>query len=454
MIDFLHRRILLPAYETGLKRRKTFAYWSRLERTQWLCREELEQLQFDALRQLIRHAFEHCAYYRDAWRALDLDLKQLRTLGDFARWPIITRETVRENRASMRSCVSGLKLISKATGGSSGVPLQFDLDTDSHDRRTAAWHRGYSWAGAAPGTRQFYLWGVDLRQRPPRARLKDALYNRLYRKHVYSSFDLSEASMPRLASELARIRPHAIVAYTKPLYEAARFFNERNIKPFAPNSIVVGAEKLHDFERAMIERVFQAPVFETYGSREFMLIGAECERHEGMHLTAEHLLVEVLDENGAAARRGEEGDVVITDLCNYGMPFIRYHNGDRAVAGFDTCSCGRGLPVLKKIVGRQLDILRTPDGRLIAGEFFPHLMKDYPGVRRFQVIQESTEFVRIRLVVDSSWDEQTQAHLTQVVARHLGSSVGTQFERVPQIELTAAGKLQVVVNRAPHRRAA
>ena len=369
MIRFLHRHILLPAYETGLKRRMTFAYWRGLERTQWLGPRALEQLQFDSLQRLIQHAFEHCAYYRDAWGSLDLNIGQLQTRQDFSRWPLVTREMVREHRAAMRADIAGMKLISKSTGGSTGVPLQFDLDWGSHDRRTAAWHRGYSWAGAAPGTKQFYLWGVDLRELSRRTRLKDDLYNRLYRKRVHSSFDLTEQSMPRLASELSRYRPDAIVAYAKPLYEAARCFSERNIEPFSPKSIVVGAEKLYDFERDLIERVFRAPVFETYGSREFMLIGAECERHDGLHLTAEHLLVEVLDENGNPTPAGEEGDVVITDLFNYGMPFIRYQTGDRAVAGFEKCACGRGLPLLKKVVGRRLDILRTPDGRLIAGEF-------------------------------------------------------------------------------------
>jgi phenylacetate-CoA ligase len=451
MIRVLHRHIILPAYETGLKRRMTFAYWQGLERTQWLGRAALEELQFESLRRLIRHAFEHCTYYRDAWRSRDLNIEQLHSREDFLRWPIITRDVVREHRMAMRADVAGLKLISKSTGGSSGVPLQFDLDWDSNDRRTAAWHRGYSWAGAAPGTKQFYLWGVDLREQSRQQRLKDALYNRLYRKRVHSSFGLTEESMPLLAKELARYRPDVIVAYAKPLYEAARSFSERNIRPFSPKSIVVGAEKLYAFEREMMEKVFRAPVFETYGSREFMLIGAECERHDGLHLTTEHLLVEVLDEDGNPTPAGEEGDVVITDLFNCGMPFIRYQTGDRAIAGFETCPCGRGLPLLKKVVGRRLDILRTPDGRLIAGEFFPHLMKDYPAVRRFQVVQESRDFVRVRMVVDATWNDQTHSRLIQIIRQQFGAFVRVQLELVDQIPQTATGKLQVVINSFQYR---
>src|SRR6185437_4278751 len=135
--------------------------------------------------------------------------------------------------------------------------------------------------------------------------------------------------------------PDVIVAYTNPLDSFASMLRERGWRPFSPRAIVVGAEKLHDFQRRRIEEVFGAPVFETYGSREFMLIGAECDRHRGLHLTAENLLVEVLDDDGQPTPPGEEGDVVITDLYNYGMPFVRYANGDRGVAGFEGCACGR-----------------------------------------------------------------------------------------------------------------
>src|SRR5204863_9645942 len=129
-----------PAFETGLKRRTTFAYWRGLERTQWLSRGKLEQLQLDALKRLIIHASAHCKYYEMSWRALGLDVRRLQLLADFSAWPIVTRETILENRERMRANLAGVKLISKSTGGSSGVPLHFDLDTDSNDRRTAAWH--------------------------------------------------------------------------------------------------------------------------------------------------------------------------------------------------------------------------------------------------------------------------------------------------------------------------
>jgi phenylacetate-CoA ligase len=193
-------------------------------------------------------------------------------------------------------------------------------------------------------------------------------------------------------------------------------------------------------------------VFETYGCREFMLIAAECECRQGLHLTAEHLWVEILDDAGNPAPAGEEGNVVVTDLFNYGMPFIRYATGDRAVASPEPCRCGRGLPLLSKIVGRQLDVIRTPDGRLIPGEFFPHLIKDFPAVRRFQVVQEEPDRAVLRVVADGMAPE-AHRKLYDTVRQRLGPAMRFDIEPVEQIPLTAAGKLQVVVSHVPQRKA-
>jgi phenylacetate-CoA ligase len=245
-----------------------------------------------------------------------------------------------------------------------------------------------------------------------------------------------------------------IVAYTNPLYAFARSLQERRLKPFSPRSIIAAAEKLHDFQRELIEKVFQAPVFETYGSREFTFIAGECDQHKGLHLSMENLLVEVVDDAGQPTPAGEEGNVVITDLTNYGMPFIRYANGDRAVAGAAACSCGRGLPLLTKVVGRRLDMLQTPDGRKIPGEFFPHLLKDFPAVRRFQVVQRRADQVELRVVLSGDWTEADRSTLDQEMHKVLGAAVQFHVVAVDDIPLTRAGKLRVVISLADSDRSA
>jgi phenylacetate-CoA ligase len=447
MFHFLHRFILLPVYETGLKRRKIFRYWKDLERSQWLSLPVLERLQFERLQLLLNHARQTCPYYRNMWSRLGLSPGSLQSREEFLQWPIIDRETIRENRIAMRSQLAGMKFLAKSTGGSTGMPLSFDYDAPSLDWRYAAWHRGYNWAGAGPGTKQFYFWGIPLGQRTPWKDWKDHLYNWLYRRLVVSSFDFREDKAPEILRQLQRFRPDTVIAYTNPLYIFARCLEEQKLKPYRPKSLVVGAEKLHGFQRELIERVFQAPVFETYGSREFTLMAAECDRHRGLHLSMENYFFEIVDDKGRPTPDGQEGNVVITDLNNYGLPFVRYRNGDRAVAGWSTCSCGRGLPLLQGIVGRQLDMLQTPDGRLIPGEFFPHLLKDFPAIRRFQVIQEEPDRIQLHVVLNGTWSERDQQLLDREVRKVIGPVIQFDFLPVDHIDLTAAGKLQVVINR-------
>ncbi len=445
-IEAWYRYVVFPAYESVYQRRKTLRYWRELERSQWLQPEQLATQQFATLQQLLQHAAQHCPYYRQRWQEAGLRVSDLQCPTDFCRWPVLDKTQVREHRLAMRSERPVGPLIAKATGGSTGVPVHFDLDLRSHERRNAAMLRGYGWAGGTPGTKQFYLWGGPVEQQSRRKAWKDRLYNVIHRRHLVNSFTLNEDSVPRIVREFNRYRPDVVVAYTGPLYQFARSLAERNLRPYPPRALIVGAEQLHGFQRQLIEEVFLAPVFETYGSREFMLIGAECSEHRGLHLTAEQLLVEILDDDGQPMVPGQIGNVVVTDLYNYGMPFVRYATGDQAVAGFETCRCGRGLPLMRQVTGRRLDTLRTPDGRRVPGEFFPHLMKDFASVRQFQVVQPALDRLELRVVLAAGWTEAEQQKLLELVARTVGPCVTVHWQSVPAIELTAAGKHRVVVS--------
>lgn len=445
MYGQLYRNVLLPVFDGVVKGRRTMAHWRDAEESQWWNRERIEEQQFGSLRKLLEHAQHTCPYYSNEWTALGLDANSIQSIEQFAKWPLLTREAIRRNRLKMRT-TAPLKRMSKATGGSSGEPLQFDLDSGSNDRRTAMTYRGYGWAGAAPGTKQLYIWGTLVGNLPAWKRLKVDLHHRFDRHLILSCFEFTPERMRSHFDRMNRYQAEVIVAYTNPLYEFARFIKQNGLVPAKPRSIIVGAEKLHDFQRELIEDVFQAPIFETYGSREFMLIGAECDQHCGLHLSMENLLVEILNDDGSPTPHGQEGNIVITDLYNYGMPFIRYVNGDRAVAGFEMCPCGRGLPLLKKVVGRQLDTLDTPDGRKIPGEFFPHLIKEFPAVRRFQVVQETLDVITLKLVVDGGLTLAEREHLLTEVRKCTGTQVDIRLQMVDDIPLTKAGKLKVVVH--------
>jgi phenylacetate-coenzyme A ligase PaaK-like adenylate-forming protein len=439
------RRALIEAYERRLQRRPTFRYLEQLERSQWFPLDAIRWEQRDALVRLLRHAERTCPYYRELWAPLGLQARQVESVADLQNWPVTSRDDINEHRAAMCSQDAG-PLRSKSTGGSSAVPLHFFMNDDSVHRRMAAWHRGYGWAGAGPGTSQWYFWGIPLGDRPLRASIKDRLYHRIYNRRVINSFDYSDERVPALAAQLRASAPDVIVAYVNPLYEFARALDERDIKPYSPRAILVGAEKLHAFQRVLISRVFRAPVFETYGSREFMLIGAECEQHSGFHTMAEHLIVEVVDAAGRPCAEGVEGNILVTDLFNYGMPFIRYRIGDRGRMSSAPCACGRSLPRLTAVSGRKLDVIRTRDRKMVPGEFFRHLLKDFPAIRRFQVVQRTLDGIDIAVMATGAWNAEAHGKLTALIQRTLGTSCAVNIRQVDDIPLTAAGQHRVVVS--------
>ena len=209
MNRFIHRHVLLPAFETLFKRRKVLSYWAQLERSQWRTRKQLEAIQFAALKRLIEHAWGNCPYYGQEWKRLGLHPSHLKATTDIARWPVMDRDIILQNRGAMRAMKPSMRLIVKTTGGSTGLPLQFDLDHNSNDRRVAATHRAYGWAGAARAPSSSISGELPLGARALRARVKDYLYHRLHRRHVVSCFAMDDALADQFAVELdaaARMR--------------------------------------------------------------------------------------------------------------------------------------------------------------------------------------------------------------------------------------------------------
>ena len=446
MYGTIYRQVLLPIHQR-LRGRKTIRYWRDALANQWESREWLRERQWESLQALLRHAEAHCEFFCDQWKKVGFQSKSIQDVADFQRLPLLRRSDFRESRSRLRCRHPVGHVYSKSTGGSSGEPLKFDLCQDSHDRRVAMTYRGYDWAGAGPGARALLLWGRSNQPAGFLRRWKLDWHHRFDHQKWVNCFESKPEDMLRHHQTMIAYRPEVIIAYTNPVYEMAKFIESERLSVPRLKSILVGAEKLHTFQREKIESVFGARVFETYGSREFMLIGAECSEHSGLHLSIDNLFVEIVDDQGNPTPEGEVGNVVVTDLHNYAMPFIRYVTGDLAIAGFEMCACGRGLPLLQLVQGRQLDILQTKDGRRIPGEFFPHLMKDFDSVIAFQVEQTQLDHLIVRLHVNDHFEESVRRSLRESIVQVVGDSATIEWKEVDSIPLTPAGKRQVVINR-------
>ena len=176
-----------------------------------------------------------------------------------------------------------------------------------------------------------------------------------------------------------------------------------------------------------------------------MLIAAECEAHEGLHLNSDHLHVEFADGPDAVG----PSDLIVTDLHNHGMPLMRYVNGDLGTPSRVRCPCGRGLPKLAKVDGRKLDALRLRDGRLLPGEYIVYVFLPITGIKQYQVVQQELDVLRVRLVPDAGYDASVDERIREGFRKLAGDNVRIEFETVDAIALTASGKRRVTICELP-----
>jgi phenylacetate-CoA ligase len=377
-----------------------------LERTQWLAADEIERLQLASLRALLDHAGRHIPYWREVFARTRFDPRGVRSRVDLQALPILTRDTVQDRFEDLRDPTRRRENIRKGTSGTTGVPLRFEYCNESEAWRQATRLRGYGWAGYRMGLPTLHYWGAGAVVARGLAAGKIRLDRRMRREVYVDAVKQDEASLRRTVGLLRRMRPHAIVAYTQALVSFARWAVDRGVRDWPDVQVVCAAEPLLPGNREAIELAFGPHVFETYGSRETMLIAAECEAHDGMHLSEENVLVEIV-RDGEPVPAGEPGDVLVTDLHNYGMPFIRYANGDVAtLSPSGPCRCGRGLRKLASVEGRRVDTLRDANGEPVSGMLFISLMQtDTQMLRAFQVVQRKSGDVDLYVVRGSDWDD-------------------------------------------------
>ena len=256
--------------------------------------------------------------------------------------------------------------------------------------------------------------------------------------------------MREMIQLLERTRPVLIDGYAEAFDFLAQYIQSRGGLSFRPKALMSSAQTLPRKSREIIEQAFGCKVYDKYGSREFSGIAYESDAHEGHLVVAEGYIVELLVD-GRPAKPGEVGEVVITDLNNRCMPFIRYRIGDLAEAMSDAPSaCGRGLPRIGDIQGRVQSIIQGTEGRFVPGTFFAHALKEYDyAIKRFQVVQDQPGAIRFRLIKGSRYSDDTLDEVKALIREYLGETLRIDVEFVEGIDMVRTGKRLASVSRLP-----
>jgi phenylacetate-CoA ligase len=435
---------LFPLHER-LKGHSTVSAFRSMERSQWLSPAELHQLQILRLRDFLVRIGSDVPYYRELFKSLDFEPAGLDSLKDLQRLPLTGKSDIRANMDRLKAESAGV-LEKFSTGGSSGEPLIFYRGKERVSHDVAAKWRATRWWDVDIGDPEIVVWGSPI-ELGSQDRVR-VVRDRLLRTELLSAFEMSNANLLQFTQRIRKFKPRMMFGYPSSLALLAEYVTNNGYKvdDLGIKVVFVTSERLYDHQRKAIEAAFGAPVANGYGGRDAGFIAHECP-HGAMHITAEDIVVEIVDEDGGALPFKEKGEIVITHLSTGDFPFVRYRTGDVGSLSGDACPCGRGLPLLAEIEGRSTDFVKAADGTVLHGLALIYVLREIPAVEEFKIIQESITSITVQLVTSASDTEQLEKTVTEQFRHRLGDSLVVTFDYVSQIEREASGKFRYVISR-------
>jgi phenylacetate-CoA ligase len=221
---------------------------------------------------------------------------------------------------------------------------------------------------------------------------------------------------------------------------------DEGLNDIKPKVVLLSGETLYEWQREIIGKAFGVEPYDHYGCREFGSIARECRARQGLHIACERVLLEVASSEKAGSD-DEVGELLVTDLDSFGMPFIRYAIEDMGAITWERCECGLGLPRLKSTIGRTFDVVRAPNGNYLGGTFWTILLRKKKGIERFQVIQEELDRITLAIAPTGEFSDDTRRYILDKVREACGSDMRVRFELKPDLASTPTGKHRFVISK-------
>jgi phenylacetate-CoA ligase len=394
----------------------------QLEQSQWWSPEELAQVQHPQQLALLTHALQTVPYYQQRYAALGLGTDAKSLLEGWASLPILTRTDVQEAGEALRSTAIPATHEAVAvvqTSGSTGHPIQVWSTGLTRFFWQAFTIREHLWRRrdvsgklvairpdrqGAPGGVTIDSWG------PP----MDLLFTTGPSALLHSSTAINAQ-----VSWLREQQPTYLLSLPTNLQALAEACRAGGVALPSLREVRSYGETLRPALRQQLQETWGVPVTDVYSAQEVGYIALQCPEAEHYHLQSEHLVIEILDEAGQPCGSGAIGRVVLTTLMNFASPLIRYALGDYVEVG-PPCGCGRGLPVIRRILGRERNLIMLPDGRRHWPSFPEHDWMPIAPIRQLQLVQKTLHHIEARIVAPRALTEQEQARLTNVLNASLG----------------------------------
>jgi len=421
-------------------------YVCKLRRNAWRKTKDLLQIQRKKLRKIIKYAYENVEYYHRKFDSVGLKPDDIRIIEDLKKLPATTK---RELLANFPEKVTAMnidlkKCVSYATSGSTGIPLVVFVDPKGNDYRAALFARPFFEGGLRLRDKMMF---VQDARRIPKDSYSFQKMGILRRRYFAASNSVEKDFL-----KIVEYDPDVIYSYSSYLFLLAQAIREAETKYVSPRLVFGTSEILSKQARGFINSVLGTEMFDLYGCVETERLAWECKEHTGYHMDIDSAVIEFVEDNEIVSP-GEEGRIVVTCLYNYAMPLIRYDLGDIGVPCHDKCACGRGLPLMKTILGRQDDFIVCPDGRMVIPINFEHIFRPIQGIAQYKVIQQSRSKLNVLVVKDRNFSDETLERIVEEVGKVVGENMSIAPRVVEKIEKEKSGKLRSVVSKVHGGRA-
>lgn len=435
---------VFPLHER-LKKHNSVAIRKQMEQSQWWDTTRLHEYQLTRLRDFLVTVQKHVPYYRQLFANIGFDARKIQTLTELESLPLLNKSIIRTHTEALKS-EHAQHLARFNTGGSSGEPLVFFIGKQRVSHDIAAKWRATRWWGVDIGDPEMVIWGspIELSAQDRVRVIRDAIL----RTQLLPAFEMSAQKLDQFLVQIRAMRPKMLFGYPSALSHIARHAIETGQKmdDLGIRVAFVTSERLYDDQRQQISEAFNCPVANGYGGRDAGFIAHECP-HGGMHITADDIIVEIIDAQGRSLPPGQAGEIVVTHLATSDFPFIRYQTGDIGMLDDAKCSCGRGLPLMKEIQGRSTDFVVAQDGTVLHGLALIYILRDLPHIEAFKIVQENINLTTVWIVSKAGLDPVLTASIEQAFRARLGQSVKIDIKQVEQIPAEKSGKFRYVISK-------
>ena len=411
-----------------------------LNQKQWWTKQQISADQSEKLQIMIEHIYNNVPFWRKIFEERGLNPSDIKSREDLHKLPVINKDLIRSELERLKAANLPQKAFRlQHSSGSTGEPVKYYSDKNHYSWNIASMFRNWEWAGYEPGIKwvRLSLW--------PHNKITEKFYDKLARCLYIRVYSMDNDALERDVKKIKNYNPEIIRGYASAAYVITKYAADNGITGIKPKAVITTGDMLYPHYRKLMEDFYQCKVYDTYGGEGTMVYG-QCEKG-GLHIDDNNVIVEFLKSDGTPAEPGQQGNITLTCLNNFVMPFIRYNIQDVGIKIAEDCPCGRKLSLMYPVQGRNSDIITTPNGSQLIVHFFTGLFEFIEGVDQFQVTQAQPDEIEVKIVKNEKFTDADRQKIADEIKTGGGDELKIKFNFVEQIPLASSGKRRFVISK-------